>query len=197
MGGREAMMVTQRLPSYFDGAVSGDPAFRITKVGVWAVYTAQQLAALARARGLISGFGVPFANDTFTNQDLQLVSKAVLDACDQLDGVADGMVSNSQACTTPRVAPRLDALSCAGTRRSPASRPTKSLPSSTSTARAPPLRTASRSTRHGCGTPASPAAPVFSADCNTPTATDVNMGWRIWNVGLFELRVRAARERDS
>src|SRR5438128_829710 len=30
MGGREAMMVTQRLPSYFDGSVSGDPAFRIT-----------------------------------------------------------------------------------------------------------------------------------------------------------------------
>ena len=32
MGGREAMMVTQRLPSHFDGSVSGDPAFRITKV---------------------------------------------------------------------------------------------------------------------------------------------------------------------
>ena len=33
MGGREAMMVTQRLPTYFDGSVAGDPAFRITKVG--------------------------------------------------------------------------------------------------------------------------------------------------------------------
>ena len=51
MGGREAMMVTQRLPSYFDGSVSGDPAFRITKVGVWAAYEGQQLAALARTRG--------------------------------------------------------------------------------------------------------------------------------------------------
>ncbi len=38
MGGREAMMVTQRFPSYFNGVVSGDPAFRITKVGVWATY---------------------------------------------------------------------------------------------------------------------------------------------------------------
>ena len=44
MGGREAMMVTQRFPSYFDGVVSGDPAFRITKVGVWATYAGQQLA---------------------------------------------------------------------------------------------------------------------------------------------------------
>src|SRR5690242_7950519 len=48
MGGREAMMVTQRLPSYFNGSLVGDPAFRITKVGVWAAYEGQQLAKLAR-----------------------------------------------------------------------------------------------------------------------------------------------------
>ena len=55
------MMVTQRLPSYFDGSVSGDPAFRITKVGIWAAYEGQRLAELARTRDLISGFGVPYA----------------------------------------------------------------------------------------------------------------------------------------
>src|SRR4051812_21128997 len=76
MGGREAMMVTQRLPSYFDGSVSGDPAFRITKVGIWAAYEGQRLAELARTRDLISGFGVPYANNTFTNADLQLLSNA-------------------------------------------------------------------------------------------------------------------------
>ena len=55
---------------------------------------------------------MPFANNTFTNDDLQLVSNAVLKACDHLDGVADGMVSNSQACTTRRVKPLLQALRC-------------------------------------------------------------------------------------
>src|SRR6185436_2563358 len=114
MGGREAMMVTQRLPAYFDGSVSGDPAFRITKVGVWAAYEGQQLAALARTRDLISAFNVPYANNTFTNGDLQLLSNAILKACDQLDGLVDGMVSNPNACTTPVVKPFIDALKCAG-----------------------------------------------------------------------------------
>src|SRR5262249_42281278 len=100
MGGREAMMVTQRFPMYFDGVVAGDPAFRITKVGVWAAYEAQQLAALARSRDLVSGFGVPFVGNTFTDQDLQLISNAVLKACDHRDGLVDGMVSRPAACTT-------------------------------------------------------------------------------------------------
>src|SRR5689334_7102486 len=184
MGGREAMMVTQRLPSHFNGSVSGDPAFRITKVGVWAMFTGQQLAALARTRDLISGFGVPYANNTFTNQDLQLVSKAILDACDALDGVADGMVSNSQACTTRRVKPKLDALRCTADKT-----PTclasdqvdailniyaSGAPTSNGRAQyAPWMWDAGIA---GCTT---------AADCNTPTATNINIGWRLWNVGIF------------
>ena len=108
MGGREAMMVTQRFPNYFDGVVAGDPAFRITKVGSWAVYEGQQFATLARSTGLISANNVPFANNTYTDQDLQLISNAILSACDSLDGVVDGMVSNSQACTTALVSAKLN-----------------------------------------------------------------------------------------
>ena len=184
MGGREAMMVTQRLPSYFDGSVSGDPAFRITKVGVWAMFTGQQLATLARTRDLISSFGVPYANNTFTNQDLQLISKAILDACDALDGVADGMVSNSQACTTRRVKPQLDALRC--------------------TAGKTPACLASDQVDailniYASGAPTSRGKPQYApwmwdagiagctstADCNTVSATNINIGWRLWNVGIF------------
>jgi hypothetical protein len=184
MGGREAMMVTQRLPSYFDGSVSGDPAFRITKVGVWAMYTGQQLAALARSRDLISSFGVPFANNTFTNQDLQLVSKAILDACDALDGVADGMVSNSQACTTRRVKPRLAALRCEADK--------------TATCLAADQVDAILEI-YDSGAPNSRGRPQYAKwmwdagiagctsplDCNTPTAANINIGWRLWNVGIF------------
>lgn len=184
MGGREAMMVTQRLPSYFDGSVSGDPAFRITKVGVWAAYTGQQLAALARTRDLISGFGVPFANNTFTNQDLQLVSKAVLDACDALDGVADGMVSNSQACTTRRVKPKLQALVCAAD-KTPSCLAADQVQAILNIydSGAPNSRGKRQYARWmwdagiaGCTSP---------LDCNTPTATNINGGWRLWNVGNF------------
>jgi hypothetical protein len=184
MGGREAMMVTQRLPTYFDGSVSGDPAFRITKVGVWAMYTGQQLAALARTRDLISGFGVPYANNTFTNQDLQLVSKAILDACDALDGVADGMVTNSQACTTQRVKPKLDALRCTAG-KTPACLASDQVDAIVNI--------------YASGAPDSHGKPQYApwmwdagiagctsaVDCNTPTATNINGGWRTWNVGAF------------
>jgi len=184
MGGREAMMVTQRLPAYFNGVVSGDPAFRITKVGVWAAYTGQQLAALARTRDLISGFGVPFANNTFTNQDLQLVSNAVLKACDHLDGAVDGMVGNSQACTTRRVKPLLQALRCEAD-KTPACLAADQVEAILNI--------------YASGAPNSRGRPQYApwmwdagiagctspADCNTPTATNINIFWRLWNVGIF------------
>lgn len=184
MGGREGMMVTQRFPSYFDGVVSGDPAFRITKVGVWATYTGQQLAALARARDLISGFGVPYANNTFTNQDLQLISNAVLKACDHLDGLEDGMVTNSQACTTRRVKPLLEALECAAD-KTPACLAADQIEAV--------LNIYSSGAPNSRGKPqyapwmwdAGIAGCTSAVDCNTPTATNINVGWRIWNVGLY------------
>ena len=189
MGGREAMMVTQRLPSYFDGAVSGDPAFRITKVGVWAAYAGQQLAALARTRDLISANDVPFANNTFTNPELQLVSNAVLKACDHLDGLVDGMVNNSQACTTPLVAPALNATQCQ--------------PGQTTPCLAADQITAITNI-YSSGAPNSQGVPQYApwmwdagiagctsaVDCNTATAanaTNINGGWRLWNIGGYNL----------
>ncbi|HKW36547.1 MAG TPA: tannase/feruloyl esterase family alpha/beta hydrolase [Burkholderiales bacterium] len=184
MGGREAMMVTQRFPSYFNGVVSGDPAFRITKVGVWASYEAHQLAALARTRDLISGFDVPFANNTFTNQDLQLISNAVLGACDALDGVADGMVSNPRACTTRRVKPLLDALRCTAA-KTPACLASDQVDAI--------LNIYTSGAPNSQGKPqyapwmwdAGIAGCTSAVDCNTPTATNINGGWRAWNVGAF------------
>ena len=184
MDGREAMMVTQRLPSYFDGSVSGDPAFRITKVGVWASYEGHQLAALARSQGLVSGFGVPFANNTFTNSDLQLISKAILDACDERDGLKDGMVNNPNACTTPVVTPFIRALQCAG-------------------AKGPSCLSADQITAimniYGSGAPNSKGVPQYApwmwdagiagctsvADCNAADAANINVGWRLWNLGFY------------
>jgi feruloyl esterase len=184
MGGREAMMVTQRLPAYFDGSVSGDPAFRITKVGVWAAYEGQQLAALARTRDLISAFNVPYANNTFTNGDLQLLSNAILKACDQLDGLVDGMVSNPNACTTPVVKPFIDALKC------PGGKDASCLAADQIDAI---INIYSSGAPNSHGVPqyapwmwdAGIAGCTSTADCNVPGATNINGGWRTWNVGTF------------
>jgi hypothetical protein len=184
MGGREAMMVTQRLPSYFNGVVVGDPAFRITKVGVWAAYEGQKLAALARSRELISGFGVPYANNTFTNQDLQLISNAVLKACDQLDGLVDGMVSNPEACTTPVVERQLDALKCSGDK-------TASCLAADQIDAIIDVYSSGAPNSHGRPQyapwmwDAGIAGCTSAIDCNTPSATNINGGWRLWNVGGY------------
>jgi feruloyl esterase len=184
MGGREAMMVSQRLPAYFDGVVAGDPGFRITKVGVWATYAGQQLASLATSTGLISANGVPFANNTFTDQDLQLVSNAILTACDSLDGLADGLVNNSQACTTAVVSPVLKALQCSGAK-------TAACLTSGQIIAITNIYTAGAPNSKGVAQYApwmwdpGIAGCTSATDCNTPTATNINIGWRIWNVGFY------------
>jgi len=116
MGGREAMMVTQRLPTAFDGVVVGDPAFKFASMLTHAIYNSQVLGSLASSMGILSRNGLPLVNNTYTNQDLQLISKAVLDACDALDGLADGIVNKPLQCTSGLVYPKLDALQCSGTK---------------------------------------------------------------------------------
>jgi feruloyl esterase len=64
--------------------------------------------------GQLTPEGLPLAGKAFTDDDLLLVSGAVLKACDGLDGVEDGMVENLAACTGARVAIALDALACEG-----------------------------------------------------------------------------------
>jgi Tannase and feruloyl esterase/Tannase-like family of unknown function (DUF6351) len=184
MGGREAMMVTQRFPSYFDGVVVGDPALGFPKAGVKTAYYAQQLGALATSMGLISGFGVPYINNTYTLQDLQLVSNAILAACDARDGLVDGMVNNSQACTTHVVRPRLNALRCTADKT-------------------PTCLTADQITTlinlYDKGAPNSHGVPQYAkwmwdpgiagctsaVDCNAPDSTNIGQGWRSWNIGSY------------
>jgi hypothetical protein len=178
MGGREAMMVTEKLPTYFDGAIAGDPGFKFTAMTTHEVYDAQLLAALATAMGLTSAVGLPLANNTFTNQDLQLVSKAILDACDALDGLVDGMVNAFERCTTRQVMPRLRALACAG-----AKDPTCLLPAQLD---ALLMLYAGAPTYYPWSWDPGIAGCTSAVDCNTPTATNIAAGWRAWKIGSYQ-----------
>ena len=83
-GGREGLMNVQRYPSLFDGVISRAPAYNW--VGIMGAFnrTAKLLAAPGGAMGAAK---------------VATLSNAVLAECDALDGVADGLVSNPQACT--------------------------------------------------------------------------------------------------
>jgi feruloyl esterase len=81
-GGRQGLMEVQRFPGDYDAVIAGAP-----------VYTLQvQTSAVLRDLTL----GAPSAG--FTAEQMQLVNKAVLAACDAKDGLADGIITDPRAC---------------------------------------------------------------------------------------------------
>lgn len=93
-GGREALMAAQRNPNLFDGIIARAPGYNW--VGIMGHWNRNE-KAVAAPGGQINA------------AKLGLLAQAVRNACDAQDGIADGIVSNPQACTfDPAV------LRCAG-----------------------------------------------------------------------------------
>ena len=117
-GGREAMMMSQRFPTYFDGILACSPGFKLAKAALFGhAADAQALAEVAKASGTFDRFGQPLLNKTFTDEDLDLASQAILTACDSLDGLADGIIDNFPGCTPAIVGTKLAAITCKGPKR--------------------------------------------------------------------------------
>jgi feruloyl esterase len=117
-GGREAMMMSQRFPDYFDGILACAPGFNLPKAALFGhSWDVQSLAGVAKATGTYDRFGEPLLNKTFTDEDLDLASQAILAACDALDGLADGIIDNLSGCTTEVVTAKMAAVTCKGAKR--------------------------------------------------------------------------------
>jgi feruloyl esterase len=94
-GGRQGMMFTQRFPTYFDGVIAMAPAMRVSKgATIAAAWDTQALQAIA-PRG---ADGQPVLSQALTDADLALLREGILQRCDALDGVQDGLVTNTAAC---------------------------------------------------------------------------------------------------
>jgi feruloyl esterase len=93
-GGREGMLAAQRLPLEFDGVVAGDPAFNLTRIAANQVYSLQTVARIAPP----GANGRPDTSAAFTDAQLQGVASAVTAQCDALDGLADGLINDFEAC---------------------------------------------------------------------------------------------------
>ena len=85
-GGREALLAAERWPADYDGIISVHPAFDLQLLGA---------ANMSAARAI---FGQPGA--WIPPAKLSHVSAKVLEACDALDGLKDGVVGNVKACDT-------------------------------------------------------------------------------------------------
>lgn len=93
-GGREAMLVTQRYPTYFDGVVAGAPAMRTAYSGIGDEWVATMLNTVAPKDA--SGRANPRA--ALSDAQKQGVMDGLLAACDAGDGLKDGMIFNPAAC---------------------------------------------------------------------------------------------------
>ena len=83
-GGRQAMKSAQRFPQDFDGIVAGAPGLDWTGRAAQAVRVAKVLETDAAARLL--------------QPHRQLLHTAVVNACDSLDGVPDGLIDDPERC---------------------------------------------------------------------------------------------------
>jgi tannase/feruloyl esterase len=98
-GGREAMLAAQRLPMEFDGVVSGNAAWNLTRLVLGQIWSLQTVTKIAPS----DDAGRPDLSRAFTDEQLKTVADTVLEQCDALDGLKDGMVNDFQACRfTPR-----------------------------------------------------------------------------------------------
>jgi feruloyl esterase len=93
-GGREAMLAAQRLPLEFDGVVSGNASFNLTRVAMNQIWSLQTVTRIAPR----DATGKPQLSEAFTDAQLKAVSTAVLKQCDGLDGLEDGMINDYKAC---------------------------------------------------------------------------------------------------
>ncbi len=83
-GGRQGMKEAQRFPADFDGIIAGAPGLDWTGRAAQAVHVAQALQKDGASR--------------LSPAKAQLLHNAVLEACDSLDGVKDGVVNDPKRC---------------------------------------------------------------------------------------------------
>ena len=94
-GGEQAWMEAQRYPDDYDGIVGGAPANNRTGVHIsvlWNFVTTERTP-----------------EDRIPSAKLRTLAKAVMAACDRLDGVADGLISDPTKCSFDPAA-----LTCSG-----------------------------------------------------------------------------------
>jgi pimeloyl-ACP methyl ester carboxylesterase len=99
-GGRHGMVAATRFADQFDGILAGDPGFDLPKAAVQHAWDVQSFQ-----------IANPDIRKSFSRDDMKLVAAKVLEKCDALDGVKDGLVADMQQC---QKAFKLSDLQCAG-----------------------------------------------------------------------------------
>ena len=85
-GGRQAMVEAQHFPWDFDGIIVGAPAIDETGAGLQLIWTV--MANRDKA-----------GNEILQEADVRLLHAAVMQKCDAIDGLKDGLIGDPRQCT--------------------------------------------------------------------------------------------------
>ena len=110
-GGRQGMVMSETFPSFFDGIVAGDPVYDLEAIQIgafWGLINMQNLYAATTpplppekfVQGPPPTISEPIAGPAFPPSDQALFETALLQTCDAMDGVVDGVTDNMPACQT-------------------------------------------------------------------------------------------------
>jgi len=94
-GGRHGFVAASRLPTEYDGILVSTPGYRLPRAAAAQVWDAQQFARIAKTDPATNR---PDLRTAVPPADMALLARSILARCDALDGVADGIVADLQAC---------------------------------------------------------------------------------------------------
>lgn len=93
-GGRHTLVAAARYADQYDGFLAGAPGFNLPLAALANIWGAQRYASVATGDP-----ATPAGLETaFTTAERRTVAAAVLQRCDKLDGVRDGLVQNTRVC---------------------------------------------------------------------------------------------------
>jgi pimeloyl-ACP methyl ester carboxylesterase len=94
-GGRHGMVAAARFADHYDGILAGNPGFNLPQAAVAQLYAVQQFTLVATS---LNENGDPDISSAFTQAERDLIASKVLERCDGLDGLVDGIVADNMTC---------------------------------------------------------------------------------------------------
>lgn len=102
-GGRHGMVAASRYPEHYDGILAGNPGLQLPKAAVQHAWDVQSFR-----------IAHPDIRKSFSREDMQLVGFKVVEKCDALDGLEDGLIADMRRCQEKF---KLSELKCPGEKK--------------------------------------------------------------------------------
>jgi len=96
-GGRQALVAGARYADYFDGVLAQSPGIHLPRASVANLSNVKRWDTVVTTREVN---GRPDYESALPKPERDLVARTILERCDALDGLKDGIVNDVQACRT-------------------------------------------------------------------------------------------------